>query len=86
VSITQENAKIETGVTTATGNPLLIAFDPHGYYKIEVEGSGAKPAICDELFTSIRFAKLAVAKYKEDNQAELSKLALKEKHGGPKRK
>jgi hypothetical protein len=84
VSITQENAK-RTGLRSLGGGEFVIKFNPHGYYVIDVDGPGGKPAICNELFTGVNYALQAVSRYCHENAAEFAKQEIIAKHGGPKR-
>lgn len=85
MSIIPENGKrYETDAETVSGNKIVIVTTPTGYYKIDVEGVGQKPAVCNELFTNLRDARIAKDRYVMDHAAELNKQRLIERVAGPK--
>lgn len=82
--ITPGDDKYETDVKSVGGYRFSIKTTTTGYYKIDAEGPGQKPAICDELFTNLRSVRIALDKYIMDNQATLNKQAVIERVAGPK--
>ncbi len=55
--------EVSTDDTTLGGAKLVIVSANNGMYKIEARGEGAPPALCDQFFTNIPFAKRAIERY-----------------------
>jgi hypothetical protein len=75
VSITPAS-KFETDAVTVGDRRVSIKTTPTGYYRIDVEGSGSRPKMCDEIFTNLRAARIAISKYLTDNAATLNKKKM----------
>lgn len=77
MSITRGNA--DTYVTdemTVSGRNISIKITETGYYRIDVAGQGDKPALCDEIFTSLLEARKAVSAYVQANRADIEKKKM----------
>lgn len=68
--------KFETDAVTVGDRRISIKITPTGYYRIDIEGGGSRPKMCDEIFTNLRSARLAVQKYVVENAAELNKKKM----------
>lgn len=85
MSITQENAReYETDARTVGGYRISIRTTPTGYYRVSVDGPGQRPSLCDEIFTNLRSARIAINDYLLKNEATFRKQAVIEKVAGPK--
>lgn len=80
-----ENVKVvQTDEVSVGGYKMIITSTPTGYYRIDAEGPGQKPAICHELFTSLPAARQGLNRYLAENEATLNKQAIIERVAGPK--
>jgi hypothetical protein len=78
MSITRANAEsYETDAQTVSGRTIKIRINDAGYYRIDVEGVGDKPQICEHIFTSLNEARKAVSYYIHENAAAFAKEAFK---------
>lgn len=68
--------KFETDAVTVGDRKVSIKATPTGYYRIDVEGGGSRPAMCNEIFTNLRSARLAIQAYVINNGPELNKKKL----------
>ena len=69
-------SKYETDAVTVGDRRICIKSTPTGYYRIDIEGSGAKPELCNEIFTNLRSARLAVQTYVIKNAPTLNKKKM----------
>lgn len=77
MSITHGNADTyETDAMTVSGRKISIKINEAGYYRIDVDGPGEKPDLCNQLFTGLKFARQAVAAYVQDNKADIEKRQM----------
>lgn len=65
-----------TDEMTVSGRKISIKITETGYYRIDVEGSGDKPEICNELFTSLSEARKAVSAYVHNNIVAIDKKKM----------
>jgi hypothetical protein len=76
MSIIQESDKYVTDEITVSGRKMSIKINEQGYYRIDVEGSGDKPELCEHLFTSLSEARKAVNGYVNENAAAVNKKRM----------
>jgi hypothetical protein len=77
MSITRGNAEVyKTDEMTVSGRNICIKINEQGYYRIDIEGAGDKPALCDHIFTSLSEARKAVSAYVNDNRAAIEKKKM----------
>ena len=77
MSITRGNAdSYKTDEMTVSGRNICIKINEQGYYRIDIDGSGDKPALCDHIFTSLQEARRAVSAYVNENRAAIEKKKM----------
>lgn len=77
MSISRGNAEtFKTDEMTVSGRTICIRITETGYYRIDVDGPGDKPALCDEIFTSLSEARKAVNAYVHANKADINKKKM----------
>lgn len=74
--LTTDGSKYETDAVTVGDRRISIKTTPTGYYRIDVEGGGSRPTMCEEIFTNLRAARIAISEYLAKNAATLNKKQL----------
>ena len=83
--ISPEDDKFEVKIgETVAGADLVVVPTPAGLYKIICRGEGAAPKLCDQTFTTLPFARRALAVYRQANAVKIERKervkAIVEKH------
>lgn len=68
----------ETDAITVSGRKMCIKVTDTGYYRIDVEGVGDKPQLCEHLFTNLSEARKAIRRYVAENVNQINKQAFLE--------
>src|SRR5688572_25073524 len=76
--VERDDNKVEykTDVTTIAGVEFRIVTNNTGMYKIVSLGKGAYPAITEDTFTSLYYAKEALINFQRVNEAQINKKQL----------
>lgn len=76
LTIPEEGVKIPTNEVTVGDREIVIKQMPNGYYYIDVVGKGDKPQVCEQMFTSLHFAKQGLNLWLAQNAAAYNKKKL----------